>query len=105
VPSDGPETDSSAPSMRHAVCQDGGVPGEKMDPDQHFPIEAASGIEPLYKALQDLYATANSLVKDHFNSLGERRGSERGAKQRHPKDSSGQYRRPLDAPRQTSVER
>ncbi len=46
-----------------------------MNPQEHD-SEAASGIEPLYRALQALYAAAESLVRAHFIRPGERPGSE-----------------------------
>lgn len=58
-------------------------------------MEAASGTEPLYRALQALYAAANSLVNGYFISPGERAGSERGADQGQTTGSPGHLRRPV----------
>ena len=41
-------------------------------------LEAATGIEPVYRALQYDYPAANSLVRGHFIRSGDRFGNELG---------------------------
>jgi hypothetical protein len=55
-------------------------------------LEAASWIEPLYRALQAQYAAANSLVRGHFSGRWDRFGNNLGADFRSRAICKGQLR-------------